>query len=285
MEIARISLSKGSSFATNPDGTLSINYVPPPPPPPTGKILWSANHEVGDMREWYLPDALGAPNVGSLGGNNGGGEFDSGSYTPAIVTTEQAHSGTRSAKLSINAATQASGVRLFRWLESQTHPNLYYSAWFYFPQKYAITGWSNFFQFKSKSPSAIGGTDPIFYLDARMRPNGNPYFRLDWWNQLTIPGPLPIPGPRVWEQTIADIPIGKWFKLEAHYVSAGDFTGRITIWQDDALLFDLQGVRTRYPDGNTAWAVCAYGQGITPQPTVLYVDDAFISTDRIANSV
>jgi hypothetical protein len=281
MEIAKISLSKGATAVGNTDGTVSINYTPPA----AGKILWSANYEIGDMREWYAPGVLGAPNAGSPGGNNGGGEFDSGSYAPAIVTTEQAHSGTRSAKLSINAATQASGVRLFRWLEPQARADLYYSKWFYFPQRYTFAGWSNFFQFKSKSPSSIGGVDPIFYLAAMTRPaTGNPYLRLEWWNQLLIPGPFPVVGPRVWEQTLADIPIGRWFKLEAHYVSAGDFTGRITVWQDDVLLFDLQGIRTRYPDGDTQWASCAYGQGITPQPTVVYVDDAAISTDRIANS-
>jgi hypothetical protein len=281
MEIARISLANGASVASNPDGTVSIVYTPP-----TGKILWSANHESGDLREWYLPDSLGAPNVGSPGGRNGGGEFDSGSYTPVSVVQEQAHSGSHSAKLSINAATQASGVRLARWLEPQMQPDLFYSVWLYFPVGYLFQNWSNLFGFKSKSPSAITGTDPFFYLTMRNRANGNMYLRLEWWNQLTIIGPLSTQvGYRVYEQALMDIPVGRWFKLEARHISAGDFTGHITVWQDDIQLYDLQNVRTRYPDGDTSWQVNLYGQNIIPEPSVIYIDDAAISTDRISNSV
>jgi len=274
MEIARISLAANTTLITNVDGTVSINYAPP-----TGRVLWRATYESGDLREWYLPDILGGPNAG-------GGEFDSGSYAPIAVVREQAHSGLYSAKMSINAAQTASGVRLARWLEQQTHPDLYYSVWLYFPVGYQFQNWSNLFGFKSKSPSAITGTDPFFYLTMRNRPNGSMYLRLEWWNQLTIAGPLSTQvGYRVYEQSLMDIPIGRWFKLEAHHISAGDFTGRITIWQDDVQLFDLQNVRTRYPDGDTSWQVNLYGQNILPQPTIIYVDDAAISTDRIANSI
>jgi len=283
MEIARITLAANTNVVTNPDGTVSIIYTPP-----TGKVLWRAGHETGDLREWYSPGVLGQPNAGSP--NSGGGEYDSGSYSPISVVTDQAHSGSHSAKMMINAATTASGVRLARWLEPSLNPDLFYSVWLYFPVNYQFQNWSNIFGFKSKSPSAITlpspGTDPFFYLTMRNRPNGNMYLRLEWWNQLTIIGPLSTQvGYRVYEQTLMDVPVGKWFKVEAHHISAGDFTGGITIWQDDIQLFDLQNIRTRYPDGDTSWQVNLYGQNILPQPTICYVDDAAISTDRISNSI
>jgi hypothetical protein len=108
------------------------------------------------------------------------------------------------------------------------------------------------------------------------------YFMLNWWNGLTIEGPYPGQfGYRVWDQTIADIPVGKWFQVQAHYVCDGNFGGRLTVWQDGAQLFDLTGIRTRYVDGDCQWAVLNYGAGISPNPVVIYTDDAVISTGPV----
>lgn len=252
-----------------------------PVPQPTGKVLWRAGMEVGNLTEWG-------------DGNNGGGEFDSGGASSA-ASQDFAHSGLWSAKLTMPNTSVEQGTRLFRWLEPRATTDLFYSAWYYFPVRYSYSsGWSNIMQWKSRSPTNIGGantSDPMFFLTVANRPSGNMYLRPVWWNQLRIEGPLPgQSGQQRYEQTAMDIPVGRWTKIEVHHIAAGGFTGRFTVWQDDIQLLDLTGVRTIYPDslgfpaGDTAWSVNNYGQGITPSPCTIYIDDAAISTDRVANS-
>src|SRR6185437_2208334 len=65
-------------------------------------VLWSADHETGDLSQWYI--------------SGGGGEFNSGAAS-ATASSEVAHSGRYSAKASI-LTPGVSAVRLFRWNES-----------------------------------------------------------------------------------------------------------------------------------------------------------------------
>jgi hypothetical protein len=232
---------------------------------PANPILWSAGMEAGNLNEWYL--------------GNGGGEFNN-RGGDSVASQDIAHTGNWSAKMTINASD--AGTRLFRWAEPQTHRELYYSAWYYFPQKYTYSGWSNYFQWKSKHAA---GTDPFFYLVADTRSNGNMHFVVHWWSGLTIEGPHEGEfGFRAYGQSLKDIPVGQWFQIEARYVCAGDFTGRLTVWQDGVQLFDLTGIRTRYPDGDCQWAVNNYGSGISPNPVITYIDDAVIRTSRAGST-
>jgi hypothetical protein len=59
----------------------------------------------------------------------------------------------------------------------------------------------------------------------------------------------------------------------------------VTVWQGDdtsrVLLWDLDGVQTRYPDaegGTVEWAVTNYGNGVAPLPAQFAIDDAEIRT-------
>src|SRR5207244_6509900 len=92
--------------------------------PRSGSVLWSADMETGDLSQWSRPDVPGGPNVG-------GGVFDSGTATATVDVASPAHSGIHSAKLDINTLNPAeistSGVRLFRWLEPESQPELHYS--------------------------------------------------------------------------------------------------------------------------------------------------------------
>ena len=83
-------------------------------------------------------------------------------------------------------------------------------------------------------------------------------------------------------QTIMDVPVGRWFSVEALYKSREDATGQVTIWQDGTLLWDITGVQTRYPDsqqGLAEWSVNNFSNGVTPAPTTLFIDDAEIRLD------
>ena len=234
----------------------------PSPPIQYGSVLWSADMETGDLSQWSRPDVPGGPNAG-------GGVFDSGTSIATVDARSVAHSGLHSAKLYINTLNSpgisTSGARLFRWLEPQTHSDLYYSVWYYFPQSYvpnANPPWWNVFQWKSKRGDA---SDPFFALNIGNRSDGSMYVYLYDQNAKAS-----------YSQTVKNIPIGQWFHMEAFYKCAGDKTGHVTFWQDGTQLFDVPNVQTRYADGNCAWSVNNYSASLNPPTATIYVDDAAI---------
>ena len=248
-------------------------------------ILWSADMETGDMSQWYAP----AKDAG--GGQNGGGIFNSG-FADAAASQDHAHSGKWSAKLTITTPGpdgHSSGARLFRWKESRDPAHfasgLYYSARFYFPHPYRLTGnphagrFSNLVQFKSKHEA---GVDPFLFVDVQNRPGGAMYSTLAWWNRLPVEGPhLGQRGGKRFEQTTADLPVDRWIHVETYLKQASDFSGRITVWQDGTQIFDEDHIRTKYADGDNQWSVNLYSDGLSPNPAVIYIDDAKIATYRV----
>ena len=228
----------------------------------SGAVLWSADMETGDLSEWSRPDVPGGPNTG-------GGVFDSGTATASVDVVSPSHTGIHSAKLYINtlkpSEVSTSGARLFRWLEPENHVELYYSVWYYFPRRYSPDGnppWWNVFQWKSIRANV---SDPFFVLNVGNRPDGAMYFYLYNQNSKTS-----------YSQTIRDIPEGKWFRVEAFCRCAGDNTGQVTFWQDDAPIFDVPNVQTRYADGHCGWSVNNYSSSLHPNTATIYVDDAAI---------
>lgn len=224
---------------------------------------WSADHETGDLSQWYV--------------GGGGGEFNSRAAT-SRASQDVAHSGRYSAEMTIQTPVE-SAVRLFRWSESRAHSEARYSVWFYFPQRYTAPVWWNIFSFKSRNGTAAN--DPFWSLQAGNRPGGAMYVFLNWWDGLSIEGPHPREsGGRNYSQTLRDIPIRQWMHLEVYLRQSSAFDGQITVWQDGVELFNLNNVRTRYPASNGAneWAVNNYSAVIVPSPTTIYIDDAVITT-------
>jgi hypothetical protein len=223
--------------------------------PSPGTLLWSAGFETGNVTEWYFPS------TGPVG-NYGGGVFNSGSADSA-ASMDYAHTGQWSLRQTISAPP-LSGARMFRWLEPQLYPELHYSAWFYFPERYSVGTFWNVFQWKSKRSSVQ--IDPFFVLNVGNRPDGTMFLYLyDWQTQ------------RGYSQSVKDIPVGRWFRIEADYRCAGDNGGRVTFWQDGVQLFDVGNVQTRYADGDCQWSLDNYSDGLSPSPATVYVDDAAIT--------
>jgi hypothetical protein len=219
-------------------------------------LLWSAGMETGDLREWSL--------------NQCGGEFNSG-VSHSEASTDVAHSGGWSTKMIISTpSSPESGVRLFRWCESRTYPQLYYSVWFYIPQSYDVPNWWNLFQWKSKTSSR---NDAFYNLNIGNLQDGSMQFYLwDWQNR------------RSYTQSVANVPVGRWFQVEAYYSCAADQSGRVMFWQDGQLLFDIPNVPTRYADGDCQWSVNNYSDALSPTPSTIFIDDAAISLSRIGLS-
>jgi hypothetical protein len=237
----------------------------PEPQPRCGDVVWSADHETGDLSQWYV--------------DSGGGEFNSGAAT-SRASQEVAHSGRYSAEMTIDTSVEsASAVRLFRWNESRAHPEARYSAWFYFPQRSTAPVWWNIFSFKSRNGTAAN--DPFWSLQAGNRPGGAMHLFLNWWQGLSIEGPSRGEfGGRNYSQTVRDIPVRQWTHLEVYLRQSSAFDGQIVVWQDGLELFNVNNVRTRYPAPNGAneWSVNNYSESIVPSPTTIYIDDAVIST-------
>jgi hypothetical protein len=232
-----------------------------------GQVLWNAGMEGGDLKEWYV--------------ERGGGKSNSGS-ADAVASQDFAHSGNWSAKLTISGTTPAA-TRLWRWKEARENREAYYSAWYFFPQRYSENpgGWANLSFFKSRT-WYYWKNDPFFLLGWHtVEPNGAPRLTLGWWRGLAIEGPQSgQSGGRGWLSPI-EIPVGRWFHVEMRYVCAGDFTGAIQVWQDGVEIFKLESIRTRYPNGDCRWAISNYGEKISPSPVVIYADDAVVSKTRL----
>jgi hypothetical protein len=219
-------------------------------------VLWSAGMEKGNLSEWSS--------------NQCGGEYNSGvSDTQAI--TRRANTGAWSARMEITTpSSPTSGTRLFRWCEPRNHPKLYYSAWYFLSQRYDVPNYWNVWQWKSKTSNR---NDPFFIVNIGNRSNNNMYFYLyDWKNRKSH------------SQSVADVPVGRWFQVEGYYQCAANNTGRVTIWQDGKLLFDVQNVRTRYDTGDCQWSVDNYSDMLEPTRSSIYIDDAAIGLQKIGMS-
>jgi hypothetical protein len=241
-------------------------------------VLWSADHEEVGESDWYRPHDS----------DYGGGEYNSGcAGTSPVYGFGRNPSGTDPWSYSLVLTMAApcgdlavSGTRMFRWLEPQQHSDLHYKVWYYFPNAFTLTDsvnpWWTIMAWKSASTSP-SRNDPFFNIGVGNRPNGNMFI------YLYETKPYDPSSARSYEQTLLDLPVAQWFYIEGYYASRGDATGRVTIWQGDGvdrvLLWDLQGVQTRYPDaegGSTLWSVDNYGNGTSPFPAQIAIDDAEI---------
>ncbi|HEX3722609.1 MAG TPA: heparin lyase I family protein [Nitrolancea sp.] len=229
-------------------GILSPRIHPLNPPPPPGDLLWSADQETGNLSQWTQ-------------GQFGEAVFNTGSGDIAI-TSDVAHSGTHALKLSIsgaNGTTQA--ARLLRWNDNPIEG--YYSVWFDFPQVYRPAEWWNVFQFKSMGAE----NDPMWVLNIGNRPDGSMFFYL--WDALTQTSYSPL--------NHVDVSPQQWTEVTAYYRRATDRTGRITIWQNGTLIFDVDQVQTAIAN-NVHWGIGNYTDNISPSDATIYADDAEIHT-------
>jgi hypothetical protein len=236
-------------------------------------ILWSADHEEGDLSDWYV--------------NTGGGEVNSGNAV-SVASRDVAHAGSWSVKATITTPPVA-GVRLFRLPESKTNDQLHYSAWYYFPEVFRPVWW-NIFQFKSR-PASDGPSDPFWTVNVGNRSDGSMALFLQWWGELwTLRG---IDGPHQGEfgwyrytQSIKNVPVGQWVHIEVFLRQSDRFDGQIIVWQDGVELANQNNIKTRYPFVSTAfgaaeWSINNYSESILPSPATIYFDDAVISLTRV----
>jgi hypothetical protein len=233
--------------------------------------------EGGSLDDWSL--------------SSGGGEYNSGSGD-SVVTQAVAHSGSGSAKQTINTSGGSAGTRLFRWAEYRTltpGQAATTSVWVYIPQRPTVGGYFNLYQFKSKTQNG-SYIDVFFQLNLLNRADGSLYLKAAWGCGAENPN-FPH-GPYASSTSLCtffpplaqiNVPVGRWFQVSSRIVPSRGYGGSMKFWQDGVLLYDFQNVMTGYPNTNsvngvdTQWAVNAYGRGLTPSAYAHYVDDAAVS--------
>jgi hypothetical protein len=221
--------------------------------PTGGRVLWSADHETGDLAQWTAGD--------------GGGPFNSGTGE-VRVSQVVARAGRYSLALTIRDANgQPQAARLFRWAENPAEA--YYSAWLLFPERFQTGPWWDVFQFKS--PDRAGVSQPAWVLNVGNLPSGEMVFYL--WDALGQQSHQQGAGATV-------LPVGRWVHVEALYRRSTGPAGRIAIWQDGVRLLDRDGVRTALTE-SVQWSLANYTDSISPPAATIYADDAVISTIRV----
>jgi len=222
--------------------------------PASLSTLWTADFETGDTSQWYFA------NRGDTGDARGG-EFNSG-IAWSNITAERVRTGKYSLKMNIFTPPE-SGVRLFRWHEPRNVRSLTYGVWYNFPRRYTVERYWNVLQWKSKRND--NDIDPFFILNVGNRADGTMFFYVYDWQRR-----------RSYHQSVRNIVEDTWTNVQARYDCSGDSRGRLTLWQDGVLLFDIASVQTRYSDGDCQWGIGSYSDGIAPLPAYFYVDDVSI---------
>lgn len=255
------------------------------------QILWSADHEEGTFGDWSFPGSL----------YPGGGEFHTGGKDAiAVARSGLSHSGIYSAEATIRNAIRgqngARAVRLMRWTDrpfdngGKQFPRLaYYSTWMYFPATYNPNkyppwdpgdgGWWNVFQFKADD--AAGNSQPMWSLNVRHD---------DATQQMFFYLYSPVNQPKKYRSNPRPIPVGRWFHVEALYLASANKTGRIAVWQNGQLLFNVPGVVTALMRGaqgeRAVWGIGNYTDHVNGPlgegTAILYFDDAIVSRVRIS---
>lgn len=221
-------------------------------------IFWRADHETGDLSQWL--------NVyGEAIFNSGLAEVD--------ITHEVAHSGRYAIDLTIrDAHQQTQGARIFRLVPLPEEA--YYSAWYYFPQRYQPAIWWNVFQFKSKVDG--GESTSMWSLNVDNNDDGDMFFYL--WDAIR---------GQSYEAAMLSpetIPVNQWVHLEVFYRRSTGKTGSVVVWQDGIKIYDVQDVQTALSD-TLYWSVNNYTDDIEPSTATIFVDDAVISTVRISEGL
>jgi hypothetical protein len=238
-------------------------------------IIWSTDFEEGGLAALSIPPGEGGRYVSSVG--------DSG----VVLSTEHAHSGRYSIKVTSSASLPDPGAEppggggIYK--TGALPKEAYYSAWYYLPRSYATTTPWAILIFKGMSSPDAGSGPATEVLDVSLesQADGTITLQLGDTNRASLTSPLPVPPPIVRP--------GQWFQLEAFYRNATDATGHLTVWFDGTQIYDvarptnvLMGDGGQNPD--VYFMPCSLVFQLGPSATEvaeLYIDDVAISWTRV----
>jgi hypothetical protein len=223
-------------------------------------LLWWTDHETGDMADWMA------------GGADAGGPWQQNGGTLMFVS-----SPVRSGRYAMRSTVATAGLGTAQAAAIVTRLNApaegaYYSAWFFVPAAVYPPSYWVFFKFRSRHDPTDGATATEAW-DVNFTPDQNGEMRLRLYGHEASMDEAPI--------ATAAVPLFRWFQVEAYFRAASDTTGRLTLWQDGVMLFDVSGRRTT-PSAYVEWNVGSVTSGQLTPPTVdVVIEDAAISRRRL----
>ncbi|MFL5307621.1 MAG: heparin lyase I family protein [Polyangia bacterium] len=221
-------------------------------------LLWAAHHETGDFTEW-----------------NGDkkGDLSADPQTSVNISTDFAHSGKYSVKLSNSAVStsDSSPAEARVWRMAPYPQAAYYSAWYYLPRGYQTTTDWTIMQLRTPPPDG-GAVSLLLDVDLRSLPGGNLILSVYDHRPQYLRSATPDPEVKV--------PVGSWFQVQAFFDYSSGSDGRFVLWLDNQLLYDLQRP-FNLPEGIVYFSVCSVTLALSPPDSVIYVDDATVSLTRV----
>ncbi|HVZ87880.1 MAG TPA: heparin lyase I family protein [Polyangia bacterium] len=214
-------------------------------------LLWFARHEGGNLAEW-------------TGGNKGGSSADA-PDTSIEVSTDYAHSGRYSVKLSNAAVSSYEEVSV--WRLDQYPQAAFYSAWYYLPRAYQTAADWTIMQLRAPAATDPTSIDELMDVDLRSLPGGDLILSVYDHRQQYLRAPTPDPA--------VPVPIGAWFQVQTLFDYSSGPDGRFAVWLDDQLIYDLP--RPYDLTGTVYFSACSISMALSPADSVIYVDDAAIS--------
>lgn len=226
-------------------------------------VLWSATFESNSFNEWTAVPGRGA-------------EAFPEPRDSIVVSSDQAHSGTYSVKMTIDTSVAGEQQNTLLSRVGDLPVEGYYSAWYYLPNAVTVGTYWVIFKFRLRTDANDALTTTEFYdLDLVNSSPGQMslvlYDHISQFHEI----PLDVPHPAV--------PVGRWFQIESYYRNAQDNTGRITFWLDGQQIIDING-HAMAPTPWIEWEVCSIGEDLAPSPAVIYADDCALSATRVGPS-
>lgn len=217
-------------------------------------ILWWTDYETADLSD--------------VTEDNHGGTWkaDEGSLS---VTTTQSRSGQYAMRASVVSPSAGGRSMAMVYRTGVGETEAYYSAWFYIPEPIDSTEYWLFFKFRSRTEGGSGGAETeLWDLDIGTPSDSQMRFTLFGHG---LAQQLPV--------SPIEVPIARWFQVEAFLRATGDETGCLRYWLDGQLLYEITDQPT-VPSGAVEWAIGGMTESISPSTATLYVDDAAVGTER-----
>ena len=234
-------------------------------------ILWSATFEPGDLSEWQR--------------DSDGGLYKENAASSPTVTSELTHNGHYAGKSTMGPTGPTPGMpSLSYFYRTQPSPaEAYYGAWYYIPSTLTIRSWLSLIHFRCSTSGDGMNVVPVWDLniwpvrDGSLPPGTLPVGALTthFYNFLTL-----VNADQV---VIPSVPTDQWVHFEVLLRKAANATGRVTIWQDDVMIIDLQNIPTFATDW-VEWDVGGASDDLSPSTASIYIDDATISLERLGSA-
>jgi hypothetical protein len=229
--------------ATN-DGSSEI--LPEP-----GAILWSSDHESGDLSDW------------ERGGTAQGGVYYCGTGNGEVLdVTGRGGSRALAMQIETTPVDTSHGARAYRRVEAAP---AFYRAWFRLKEAHSVPEWWAIFLFHARKPS-LSLEDYTSLWDVRIVRNTSGEMTLQFFDHA---------GQTTTSSAVARVEAERWFELRAFLDYRPPDATRLIIWLDGQQVFDMTKLQTAL-ETNVFWIVGNGASILDPALSTVYIDDAAI---------